>query len=289
MFIIKTLLSIVLVFAVFLFGWNFLKPPPADLIAPEIVFEIKKEQVAKPEVIKTEPLHVIKESVKTNSSILTVPGIVSWTNFFRQTNGVPAVKENLVLNAVALSKLEDMLNRQYFEHTSPNGEGAGDIAKKFGYEFVLIGENLAMGDFVNDEDVVTAWMNSPGHRANILKQAYLEMGVATKKGFFNGKEVWMSVQTFATPLSFCQKPNDEVLLKIEENKIQLKSNKEHLDILHEMIEEKKYQTREEYEKLVTEYNSLVPSYNFISQSTKSLIQEYNSQITLFNQCVASIE
>ena len=182
-----------------------------------------------------------------------------------------------------------MLSRQYFDHVSPSGEGAGDIANKFGYKFVLIGENLAMGDFVDDEDVVKAWMNSPGHRANILKPAYIEIGVATKKGFFNGREIWMSVQIFAVPLSFCNSPDESILVKVESNKIQLKSNKEHLDILQNTIEEEKYQTREEYEKLVTEYNSLVSSYNFLSQNTKSLIERYNLEIYLFNQCVGSIE
>ena len=254
----------------------------------EIVVESKKETIAEPEVIKTEPLRVIKEEIKIDNSILTVGGIVSWTNFFRQTNGLPALKENFVLTSVAFLKMEDILQRQYFEHTSPTGEGAGDLTKQAGYKFVLVGENLAMGDFIDDEDVVKAWMNSPGHRANILKPSYTEIGVAAKKGFFNGREVWVSVQIFAVPLSFCESPEEEFLSKIESQKAQLKSNKEHLDLLRGIIEEEKYQTREEYEKLVAEYNSLVPAYNFLSQNIKNLIEEYNSKAALFNQCVDSI-
>jgi len=259
----------------------------------DVGIEEKKEQVLEPEVkkevIKAEPLRVIREEVKIETSILTVGGVISWTNFFRQTGGFTALKESGSLNSIALNKLEDMLSRQYFEHTSPSGEGAGDIANKFGYKFVLIGENLAMGDFKDDEDVVKAWMNSPGHRANILKPSYMELGVATKKGFFNGREVWVAVQIFAVPFSFCNAPDEGILEKIELNKIQLKSNKEHLDFIRNMIEKEKYQTREEYESLVAEYNSLAPSYNFISQNTKSLIEQYNLEISLFNQCVRSIE
>lgn len=256
----------------------------------ELVLEKKNESAKiKPKVIKNEPLRVIKEEIRIDSSILTTPGIISWTNFFRQTNGFLPVKENPVLSEVAQSKLSDILQRQYFEHISPSGEGAGDIAKKFGYRFVLVGENLAMGDFINDEDVVKAWMNSPGHRENILKISYTEIGVAAKKGFFNGREVWILVQTFGVPLSFCKSPEEDLLAKIESQKSQLKSNKEHLNLLYEVIEEKKYQTREEYEKVAAEYNSLVPAYNFLSQNTKLLTEQYNNEVLMFNQCVDSIE
>jgi hypothetical protein len=132
-------------------------------------------------------------------------------------------------------------------------------------------------------------MNSPGHRANILKPSYVEIGVAAKKGFFNRKEVWVLVQIFTIPLSFCKSPESWLLEKIESNKAQLKSTKEHLDLLRSVIEEEKYHTREEYEKLVAEHNSLTPSYNFLSQSTKSLIEQFNNEVLLFNQCVDSLE
>ncbi|HEY4521525.1 MAG TPA: CAP domain-containing protein [Candidatus Paceibacterota bacterium] len=289
----RVLLAVVLAVVVFVVGGYFLPFLSTEELSNVGIEEEKKDQVLEPavkkEVIKSKPLLVVRDEVKIETSILTVGGVISWTNFFRQTNNFTVLKENNILNSIASSKLEDILGRQYFEHVSPSGEGAGDIANKFGYKFVLIGENLAMGDFKDDEDVVKAWMNSPGHRANILKPAYIEIGVATKKGFFNGREVWVSVQIFAVPLSFCDSPDENILVKIESNKIQLKSNKEHLDFVREIIEKEKYQSREEYESLVAEYNSLVPSYNFLSQNTKSLVEQYNLEVSLFNQCVASIE
>lgn len=255
----------------------------------ETKIESKKDIIVETRVESPPLLKVEKQEPKIKDSILTIGGIISWTNFFRQTNGLIPLKESASLNKIALHKLTDMLQKQYFEHISPSGEGIGGVAKKEGYKFVLIGENLALGDFIDDEDVVNAWMNSLGHRANILKPSYIEVGIATQKGIFDDREAWLSVQIFAVPLSFCKNPDQSLLDKIESNKAQLKSTKEHLDLLRSVIKEKKYQTREEYEKLVAEYNSLIPSYNFLSQSTKSFIEQYNIEATLFNQCVDSFE
>jgi uncharacterized protein YkwD len=98
-----------------------------------------------------------------------------------------------------------MFENQYFAHESPTGEKVSDLAKKFGYDFLLIGENLAMGNFSSDEDLVLAWMESPGHRENILNEKYQEIGVAVKKGIFEGKEVWIAVQHFGLPFFFLSK------------------------------------------------------------------------------------
>lgn len=297
--VLKTILAIVLFSIFFIFGVYKSKEVPVidettrikDSDTTEVtdkIVELKKEFEVVEKIEQPPPLEVIKKEVKIDISFLTVPGIISWTNFFRQLDGFLPLKESRDLNSVAQSKIIDMLSLQYFEHVSPNGEGAGDLAKKQGYKFVLIGENLAIGDFEDDEDMVRAWMASPGHKANILKSSYTEVGVAVKKGFFNGREVWLGVQIFATPLSFCESPEGGLLEKIESNKAQLKSAKEHLDLLQNVIEEKKYHTKEEYEKIIAEYNSLIPSYNFLSQNTKLLIEEYNQKASLFNQCVDSI-
>src|SRR3989344_1210151 len=172
----KSIMAIVFTVVIFVAGSYVLPFLFTDKFSeiPEVEFpsqleyvriEEKKEQTKKPEVIKSEPLLVVRDEIKIETSILTVGGVISWTNFFRQTNNFTVLKENNILNSIASSKLEDILGRQYFEHVSPSWEGAGDIANKFGYKFVLIGENLEMGDFKDDEDVVKAWMNSPGHRA----------------------------------------------------------------------------------------------------------------------------
>ena len=70
-----------------------------------------------------------------------------------------------------------------------------------------------MGNFKNDQDLVSAWLNSPGHRANILNTRFTEIGTAVLKGFYEGREVWMAVQEFGLPLSSCPNPDSKV--KIE--------------------------------------------------------------------------
>ena len=100
-----------------------------------------------------------------------------------------------------------MFEKEYFEHKSPSGIGASDIAHDVGYEFILVGENIALGNFDGDEALVQAWMDSPGHRANILNKRYTEIGIAAEKGLYQGKMMWLAVQIFARPMSLCQNPN----------------------------------------------------------------------------------
>ena len=113
---------------------------------------------------------------------LTKAQVIEITNERRKENGgLAALKENLRLDVSAEKKLEDMFAKQYFEHLSPDNVGVKDLAKNAGYEYILIGENLAMGDFNNDSALLDAWMASPGHRENILNKNYTEIGVADRK------------------------------------------------------------------------------------------------------------
>lgn len=130
-------------------------------------------------------------------------GVIHWTNVQRTRAGVKALKEVAALDAAADAKVLDMFRRQYFAHVSPTDESIGDIVKRKGYAFILVGENLALGGFAGDQDVVEAWMKSPGHRANILNARFTEIGVGVGKGTFEGRETWLAVQVFALPRSAC--------------------------------------------------------------------------------------
>lgn len=85
------------------------------------------------------------------------------------------------LSSIAVRHSQDMVDRNYFAHIAPppapNGASPADRVTNGGYAWVLVGENLATGFFTPDA-VVAAWMNSPGHRANILNPGYVEMGLA---------------------------------------------------------------------------------------------------------------
>jgi len=219
---------------------------------------------------------------------LSVRGVIEYTNGARAKNGgLPALVENEILDRDAQIKLDDMFAKQYFEHVSPSGVGPGDIAKMVGYAFVIVGENLALGDFGSDNALVEAWMNSPGHRANILNAHYQEIGVAVGKGMYEGRETWLAVQSFGTPISAC--PVIDV-----QKKAQLDANNVRIGTLRAMLDTKKAQidatlsSDPNYNTYVNEFNALVPEYNSLVESTRTLVAEYNATVQAFNNCIATV-
>ena len=134
---------------------------------------------------------------------LTRAGVLAQTNRHRTERGLSPLTGNSVLDQAATAKLEDLFAQQYFEHVSPLGVGPADLVDTVQYSFLRVGENLALGNFEGDEGLVQAWMDSPGHRENILHPGFSELGIAVAEGIFEGDSVWIGVQTFALPLSVC--------------------------------------------------------------------------------------
>jgi uncharacterized YkwD family protein len=102
--------------------------------------------------------------------------VVDLTNQERAKNGLPAFKVDLSLSKMAHEKARDMSANNYFSHTSPTYGPPFDMMKQFGITYNYAGENIAMGQ-QTPEEVVNAWMNSEGHRKNILNPNYNYIGV----------------------------------------------------------------------------------------------------------------
>ncbi|MCM3411603.1 CAP domain-containing protein [Metabacillus litoralis] len=102
--------------------------------------------------------------------------VVDLTNQERAKQGLPALKVDLTLSKVAREKSLDMQKNNYFSHTSPTYGSPFDMMKKFGVTYRTAGENIAKGQRTPQE-VVNAWMNSSGHRANILSTKFTHIGV----------------------------------------------------------------------------------------------------------------
>lgn len=102
--------------------------------------------------------------------------VLELTNQFRAQNGLSALKLNSELNAAAQNHSQDMALSDYFSHTGKNGSQPWDRAKAVGYEAQAMGENIAAG-YTTPETVVQGWINSPGHRANLLNASFTELGV----------------------------------------------------------------------------------------------------------------
>lgn len=122
--------------------------------------------------------------------------VVRLVNIERSRNGLQALKENWELSRIARYKSADMANKNYFSHTSPTYGSPFRMMESFGIRYSSAGENIAMGQRTPQE-VMNAWMNSPGHRANILSPSYTQIGVGLAKNQ-NGKAYW--TQMFIKPL-----------------------------------------------------------------------------------------
>jgi uncharacterized protein YkwD len=212
---------------------------------------------------------------------LTVTGIISSTNKERTKQGLPFLSLDGKLSSAAESKLQDMFQNQYFEHVSPSGETVSDVVKRAGYEYIVVGENLALGIFGGDAQVVAAWMASPGHRKNILDTRYQNIGVAVGRGIYQGKQQWLIVQHFGKPVTACASPSETLKKKIDTEKTDLASLEANISNTKIQVDQL---TGDAYTAKATEYNTLVSDYNAKLAILKRDIDEYNVSARVFNTC-----
>jgi len=224
-------------------------------------------------------------SAGANANTLTNPGIIADTNVERRKNGdLAALSDNVLLDQIALERLADMATKQYFAHVSPASSSAETVAKADGYDYIAIGENLALGNFAGDAGVVAAWMASPGHRANILNTHYTEIGVAAKDVIFDGQETWLAVQIFGRPASDCPAPNVSMKSSIDAAETQLTTMENSLSAQEAAIEGMS-PSSPAYNGAVSSYDALAAQYNALLGTTKSDIATYNAQVDAYNTCL----
>jgi len=117
---------------------------------------------------------------------LTQELIIDEVNPVREEKGYAKVTSSEKLSLAAQMKAEDMLQRQYFDHTGPDGERPWSWLKKVDYKYAAAAENLAM-NASNPKTLVKAWLNSDPHAKNILNGYFNEIGVGIATGEMNGK------------------------------------------------------------------------------------------------------
>lgn len=121
-----------------------------------------------------------KINIPTNEQASVEQEVVKLVNAERAKAGLPALKEDWELSRVAKYKSQDMHDKNYFDHTSPTYGTPFTMMKSFGITYKSAGENIAKGQ-QSASEVVNAWMNSAGHRANILNKNYTHIGVGYVK------------------------------------------------------------------------------------------------------------
>jgi uncharacterized YkwD family protein/spore coat assembly protein SafA len=147
-------------------------------------------QIGLSEIISANP-HIKNPALIYPNQKLTIPllnevksienQVIALTNQERAKHGLPALKADWELTRVARYKSVDMRDKNYFSHTSPTYGSPFTMMKNFGIKYRTAAENIAAGQRTPAE-VVKAWMNSPGHRANILNKSMTHIGVGYAKG-----------------------------------------------------------------------------------------------------------
>ena len=131
-------------------------------------------QVANPDLIYPGQVLNIPQADASVSSFESE--VVRLVNEQRAKNGLKPLRANWELSRVARYKSQDMVDNRYFSHTSPTYGTPFQMIRNFGISFRTAGENIAYGQRT-PQAVVNAWMNSSGHRANILNASYTQIGV----------------------------------------------------------------------------------------------------------------
>ncbi|MBV7275338.1 SafA/ExsA family spore coat assembly protein [Clostridium sp. PL3] len=194
------------ILSLMLFGSKVHAQPTTYTVVPgDSMWKIAvKYEIGISEIISANP-QISNPSLIYPGQQITVPNIqdvknaenkvVTLVNAERAKAGLPPLKANWQLSRIARYKSQDMIDKGYFSHTSPTYGSPFTMIQSFGINFSAAGENIAMGQ-QTPEQVMTAWMNSPGHRSNILSPAYSEIGVGLAK---NSKGVPYWTQMFIKP------------------------------------------------------------------------------------------
>lgn len=250
--------------------------------------------------------------------------IIEFTNQNRKSENLVRLAKNEKLTETAEAKIIDMFTNQYFEHVSPiDQKDVTFFTGETGYNYILVGENLALGDFENEQELVDGWMASPGHRENIMNKNYTQIGVAAKKGNFDDRDTWLAVQIFGKPSSDCSSPlaslkleieqkqkeyekidelNNQVKILQDEGKSLIEQGNTKIEKGNKIYEEthdksqaqpywddgKSLQNQgnakyDEANKIIDQINNLIRLYDEIS----SLIEKYNKQVDEYNKCLGS--
>lgn len=225
------------------------------------------------------------------SGELSARKVIDLTNQERQKDGRSVLKENASLDQAAIAKINDMFDNHYFEHVAPmTGRDVVYWVGQVGYMYISVGENLAMGEFQDEEEMVTAWMNSLGHRENILKSSYEEIGVAVGRGTYQGNSVWMGVQIFGIPASACPVVDKDLLAAIDVAESLVKNIEKDIVTLSPAVSNAiQPQTQEEYDVYLADvkrYNDLVDQHKSAVAHMSTLVDTYNKGVRDYNACLS---
>ncbi|MEU7410450.1 CAP domain-containing protein, partial [Streptomyces sp. NPDC042638] len=170
------------------------KPPPPTRLAPSASpSHSKKPSPSKsPRPVRKSSTPEPERTVRVAPRVSRIPSaqpaptgtvaqVVALVNKERAAAGCGPVTEDSQLDTAAQGLSDDMAARGFFDHTDPDGNGPGERITATGYRWSTYGENIARGQ-QTPQAVMDSWMNSPGHRANILNCSFKNIGVGVHNG-----------------------------------------------------------------------------------------------------------
>ena len=166
---------------------------PIETQKPEVKEPQTKAPAPEAQVKDPENQDTTGNTTVSSSNLSYEQKVVELVNVERQKAGLPALTLDSKISNVARAKSKDMAVNNYFAHQSPTYGSAGDMLNQFGIKWSAWGENIAYGQNT-PEIVVNAWMNSPGHKANILSSNFGKIGVGYVVDS-NGRPYWTQVFT----------------------------------------------------------------------------------------------
>jgi hypothetical protein len=203
-----------------------------------------------------------------------------------------------------------MFQKQYIGHVSPTGEQASDHAQRLGYHYKIIAENIASGNFLNNQKVIDGWMQSPGHRQNVLSPDIKEIGVAIDRGQFQGANSWIAVQIFglqSLPVSTkkrCIPPPQDLYAELESRNMEVSNLEGRLSRFRQELDEEISSIEADRKYLgnngqgvnglnvrINSYNEKSAWYNssladLVAQRAilKSMADDYNKRVQAYRDC-----
>ena len=190
------LLTVIIALLIMIFPVNALAVSTHTVVRGDTMWRIAvKHEVGLGEIVSANP-HIANPALIYPGDVINIPSVdssvlsyeeevVRLVNAERSKNGLSPLKRDWELSRVARYKSEDMRDRGYFSHTSPTYGSPFQMMKSFGISYKSAGENIARG-YKTPSAVVSGWMNSSGHRANILNPSFTHIGV----GFVANGHYW---------------------------------------------------------------------------------------------------
>ena len=170
---------------------------PGDKVYVPHKKDMQKNNMQQPkqtDKMKQQPNNMEKQDTTppTDNQMTTMKQqVVNLVNQERKQRGLKLYQDNTKVAKVAQIKAEDMRDNNYFSHQSPTYGSPFEMLKQFNVKYTAAGENIAKGQRTAEE-VMNSWMNSPGHRKNILSKKYTQIGIGLAKND-RGANYWVQM------------------------------------------------------------------------------------------------